>query len=517
MKTIAIDPVTRIEGHLKIEVVVDGGVVKEARSSGTLFRGFEIFLRGRDPRDAARMTQRVCGVCPVAHATASALALDEAWGLSGKIPPNGRILRNMIFGSNYLQSHILHFYALSALDYVDVAALDELDPERPELRAVRRFLERSELGPFVPRYKAEYRLSKEANRSAVAHYVRALEVRRICHEMIAIFGGRMPLQMATCVGGVFSTPTDDKIAAFLAKLAKVRDFVKNEYVPDVLAVARAYPEHFELGRSGSNFLSYGAFDQAPAVGPVSERRRFFPAGVVRGGRLGAVDISQIAEHVTSSYFSADCAGPPAEGRTEPEPGKPGAYSFLKAPRYDGEPFEVGPLARTVVGYLAGAKPVKEAVDGLLAEAGLSFDRFGGTLGRHASRALEATLLVDELAKWAMQLVPGEPACVEGLPPKEAKGVGLTDAPRGALGHWLDISEGRIRNYQLVVPTTWNASPRDANGRPGPIEQALVGAPVGDESNPVEVVRIVRSFDPCLACAVHVVGLRRDRVQVIGIA
>jgi len=509
MKTITIDPVTRIEGHLKIEVVVDGGVVKEARSSGTLFRGFEIFLRGRDPRDAARMTQRVCGVCPVAHATASALALDEAFGLSSKVPPNGRILRNMILGSNFLQSHILHFYALSALDYVDVAALDEAGPDEAELRAVRRFLERGQLGPFVPRYKTEFRLPKHVNRAAIAHYVKALEIRRICHEMIAIFGGRMPLQMATFVGGVLSTPTDDGIAAFLAKLARVRDFVKNAYLPDILAVAKAYPEHFELGRSGSNFLAYGAFDQAPACGPVSERKRFFPAGAVRNGVLSRVDVSAITEDVARSFFTDDCAAAPGEGKTEPAVAKEGAYSFLKAPRYGKEPFEVGPLARTMVAYLAGAKPQKETVDGVLAEAGLRLENFGGTLGRHASRAIEAALLTDALERWAMELVPGEPACAEGPPPKEARGVGLTDAPRGALGHWLEVGEGKIKNYQLVVPTTWNASPRDAAGRPGPIESALVGAPVRDEANPTEVVRIVRSFDPCLACAVHVVGVRRD--------
>jgi len=514
MKTITIDPVTRIEGHLKIEAVVDGGVVKEARSSGTLFRGFEIFLRGRDPRDAARMTQRVCGVCPVGHATASALALDDAFGVADAVPDNGRIVRNLVLGSNFLQSHILHFYALAALDYVDVAAIDEAGPDEPALRQVKRFLDRGELGPFVPRHEGDFRLPAAANRGAVAHYVKALEMRRLAHEMLAIWGGRMPLQVTTVVGGVQCAPTDDKIAAFLAKLDRIRDFIRNAYLPDVLAVAGAYPDHFDFGRGVDAFLAYGCFDGVASSGPPSERRRFLPPGVIRSGRLEAVDASKIAEHVRHSWFAEDCAAAPAEGRTEPAVGKEGAYSWLKSPRYDGAPHEVGPMARTLVAYHAGAEPIKGAVDGLLAQAGLTVGKFGGVLGRHAARALEAALVADAMKGWALGLKPGEPVCAESTVPAEARGVGLTEAPRGALGHWLDVADGRIRNYQLVVPTTWNASPRDADGVPGPIEQALVGTPVRDDENPVEIVRVVRSFDPCLACAVHIVRFRRGEGRTV---
>jgi len=507
MKKIVIDPVTRIEGHLKVEVTVDGGVVKEARSSGTLFRGFEVFLRGRDPRDAARITQRVCGVCPTSHATASALALDDAFGVAGKVPGNGRILRNLILGMNFLQSHILHFYTLSALDFVDVAALDDAGPDEPDLRAVKRFLARGELGPFVPRYEGDFRLPKDANRGAIAHYLEALKVRRLCHEMGAVFGGRMPLQVATCAGGVFSKLTDDMIVEFGAKLAKISDFIDNAYIPDILAVARAYPDHFEAGRGVDAFLAWGGMDAGPATGPVGQRKRFLPPGVVSGGSLEKADASKVTEQVRHSFFSESCAAAPADGRTEPEVGKDGAYSWLKSPRYDGAPHEVGPMARTIIAYLAGAEPQKSAVDGLLAAAGLSLDKFGGTLGRHAARALETKLVADAMKGWLQELTPGEPVCADCDVPVEGRGAGLTEAPRGALGHWIDIADKKVRNYQLVVPTTWNASPRDADGTPGPVEQALVGVPVKDEENPADVVRVVRSFDPCLACAVHLVRFR----------
>jgi len=500
MSKIVIDPVTRIEGHLKIEVTVDGGEVKEARSSGTLFRGFEIFLRGRHPLDAQRITQRVCGVCPTAHATASSRALDDALGVKDAIPENGRLLRNLIFGCNYIQSHVLHFYHLAALDFVDVASAADYAGEDLDLAAVRDFIGRGALGPFVPRDESDFRLPKEENQRLAAHYVQALRVRRLAHEMQAIWSGKMPHSVGIVPGGVTTPPTMDRIANFLGKLQSVREFIEDRYIPDILAVAKAYPDYFEIGTGCGKYLSYGGLDAGNGgmhlVGGTTDAS-LAPADV---------DAGRIAESVASSWFQGETRHP-SEGRTEPNVKKEGAHSFIKSPRYGGATHEVGPLSRTLVAYARGAEPVKSLVDGTLSALGAEPKALFSTLGRHAARALETKIVADAMVGWLTALAPGEPHCAESAIPKEGTGYGLTEAPRGALGHWIRIEDGRIAHYQLVVPTSWNASPRDEGGQPGPIEQALTGTKIKDEGNPIEIVRIVRSFDPCLACAVHAVSPR----------
>jgi hydrogenase large subunit len=504
---ITIDPVTRIEGHLKIEAVVDNGEIKEARSSGTLFRGWELILRGRDPRDAQRITQRICGVCPAIHGTAAALNLDSAFGVDDKIPDNGRIIRNLILGSNYLQSHILHFYHLTALDYVDVTAVAGYEGSDPALNSVKRFIERGELAPFVPRYEGDYRLSPEVNRQAVAHYVQALDMRRKAHEMLAIWGGKMPHDVGIVAGGATEVPTVDKIAAYLWRLNEIRDFIDTVYIPDVLAVAGVYKDHFEVGRGCGNYLAYGVFDLESQQPDLIKRKRFLPSGTISAAdlKVGQVDAAKINEQVRHSWYADSSSGRhPSQGETSPQLGKTGAYSWLKSPRYDGKVYEVGPLSRMVIAYVQGDEKVKALVDGALTALGAPVTALFSALGRHAARALEAKLVADALADWVLQLKPGEPVYAEYELPDEAEGMGLADGPRGALGHWITIKDGKIANYQCVVPTTWNASPRDDRDQPGPIEQALQGVKVKDESNPFEVVRVVRSFDPCLACAVHLV-------------
>jgi len=507
-KAITIDPITRIEGHMKVEAIVDGGVVKEARCCGTMFRGFERILPGRHPLDAVRLTQRVCGVCPTAHATASAFSLDEALGLSEKIPPNGRIVRNLILGSNFLQSHILHFFTLAALDYVDVAALADYAGDESDMRAVRAFIDRGELGPFFPRYEGDYRCGKDQNVALVRNYLKALHIRRTTHEMLCIFGGKMPHNVGIVPGGVTEQVTADKVAAFAGKLVEIEDFVENIYIPSVLAVAGVYGDYFDIGAGCKRYLSYGVFDlDGERTDPVS-RNRFLPAGSLDAdGKLSPVDVRRIAEDVKHSRYDDTCAAPPAEGQTRPDPHKQGAYSWIKAPRYDGAPAEVGPLARVMVAYAGGHPMVKGEVDAVLAAAKLPAEKIPSVLGRHLARALESKWICRAMSDWLGELRPGEPAALPLEIPDEGEGAGLTGAPRGALGHWIRIKDGKIERYQLVVPTTWNAGPRDAGETPGPIEQALLGAPVKDAENPFEVVRIVRSFDPCLACAVHVLTAR----------
>ncbi len=506
MSKIIVDPVTRIEGHYKVEVVTENGVVKEAHSSGMMFRGLEIILRGRDPRDAQMYTQRICGVCPTSHSIAATLNLDSAFGLADKIPDNGRIIRNLILGAAHVSDHILHFYHLAALDYVDVTKVLKYDGNDPALNSVKEFAKRGELAPFVPRYEGDYRLSDKVNIDALAHYVQALEMRRKGQEMLVIFGGKMPHNMAVIPGGVTATVTVDKIAAFLWMLNELRDFVDNVYIPDVLAVAEAYSDYFEIGAGCGNLLSYGSFDLEGNNPDYTKRKRLMRQGTVSTDlKLGSLDTNKIMEYVKHSWYADSSTGKhPSKGMTEPQLGKKGAYSWVKSPRYDGKVHEVGPLARVAVTYASGEPTVKKLVDSVLARFKASPKALFSVLGRHAARALYTKFLADSMPGWLLQLKPGEPAYIDYTIPDEAFGMGLVDGARGALGHWIEIKDKKIANYQCVVPSTWNMSPKDDNEQPGPVEQALIGTKIKDESNPFEIGRIIRSFDPCLACAIHLI-------------
>ncbi len=504
MSRITIDPVTRIEGHLRVTVECSDGRVSEARCSGTMARGLEVIFRNRDPRDIPILAQRICGVCPQAHATASALAMDDAFGVKDRVPPNGRLLRAVMLGANFLQSHVLHFYHLAALDYVDVTAVADYRGNDADLAAVRDFIDRGVLAPFVPRCEGDYRLSKDENVAGVQHYVSALQVRKNCHELLALFGGKMPHQCTVNVGGVTTQVTRDKVAAALSYAREIEDFVRRVYLADILMLAKAYPDYLEIGRGCSRFLSYGAFQD----------EGLFVAGKfdAEKDQLCPLDPDKITEDVLHSYYADECGGlRPSVGRTEPQPGKEGAYSWVKAPRYDGEPCEVGPLARVAVGLKAGSKRISDAAQSFCRQAGIEPSALNSTLGRHAARAVEASIIVRRLQDWILELQPEEPCVIAVQVPEAGSGRGLTEAPRGALGHWVSIEGGKVANYQAVVPTTWNGSPRDSGGVPGPIEQAIQGSPVNDPDNPFEVVRTIRSFDPCLACAVHVANRKGSRL------
>ncbi len=513
MSKIVIDPLTRIEGHLKIEVEIENGVVANAKSCGMLFRGMEVLLRGRDPFDAQFIVQRICGVCPTAHAMAAALNLDAAFGIADQIPENGRIIRNLIQGANYIQSHILHFYHLAALDYVDVSKVAGYNGKDPGLNSVKTFIARNQnpadtaaLAPFFPRTEGDYRLDEESNIAATSHYLDALKIRKLAHEMSAIFSGKMPHNVAIVPGGVTEVPTVDKITNFLWKLNTIREFINNTYLPDLIMIAEAYPDYFEVGKGCGNLLSYGAFDLECKEKDLARRNRLFKQGIVSLPDLSlkALDPLKISEQVTYSRYKDSKALYPLQGVTETHPEKEGAYSWIKAPRYDGKVYEVGPLARIMVNYLSGDAGVKQMVDSTLSECGRGVTDLFSVLGRHVTRALDCKVVADAMADWLLELKPGEPVCIEFQNPEEGEGMGLWEAPRGALGHWLTVKNSRIANYQCVVPTTWNASPRDENNQPGSMEQAIIGTRIRDESNPAEIGRIVRSYDPCLACAIHMI-------------
>jgi hydrogenase large subunit len=491
--TIKLDPITRIEGHLSVETVVDGGVVKEAHVAGTLFRGFESIIQGHSPLDVIQFAQRFCGVCPTAHAIASAQALDSAFGI---VPTeNGRVIRNLVGGANWIQSHLLHFYTLSVLDYFP-------GPYSP---------------PFVPRFEGDYRLPKALNEEFLSHYIQALSMRLKAHELSAVFSGKMPHSASIVPGGVTINPTVDKVTTFLWRLRELRDFIDKTYLPDVIAIARVYQDGLSLGRGPDRLFTYGSYDLT-AETDVTKRKRLLHMGRLVDGKLENIDLTRITEEVRHSWYTDSGPQPPSLGRTVPIPGKPGAYSWIKAPRYDGQVYEVGPTARVLCTALSGESPAMTAVtDKVLSELRADTTVLRSTLGRHLARAIETKFVADAMSDWIMQFKLGEPVCADFKLPERASGMGLWCAPRGALGHWLDIEAGKVSRYQAIVPTTWNCSPRDDRDQPGPLEQALEGTPVKDTNNPIEVLRVVHSYDPCVACAIHVVdahGNERMRFRAV---
>lgn len=452
------DPVTRIEGHMKVEVTIGkvGGInqITAARCTGTLFRGFENILVGRDPKDATILTQRICGVCPVSHGMASTLALDAAAGT--KPPANARILRNLVLGSNYIQSHILHFYLLAALDYV----------RGPNST------------PWTPAWDVDIRSGAE---TVAANLPKAVEARRRAHEMGAVFGGKLPDPHAFIPGGFTAVPTASRINKFRSKLTWLKNFIQNTYIPDVEMVSSLYSDFHQIGEGCGNLLAYGVFDLNNAG-----TSKLLKRGLVKStapGTVKSVAVNSITESVAYSWYENASDAKPAAGATTPLYPKSNAYSWLKAPRYGGKPYETGPLARMWVNgdYHSGIS----------------------VMDRHLARAQETLKIARAMDGWLDELTAGSPVYSTYKTPASGSGVGLTEAARGALGHWITISGGKISNYQVITPTCWNASPKDTNGVMGPMEQALVGTPIEQPDQPIEALRVIHSFDPCLACAVHV--------------
>jgi [NiFe] hydrogenase large subunit/hydrogenase large subunit len=568
MTHVVVDPVTRIEGHLRIEAEVDGGTVKDAWSSSTMFRGVELILKGRDPRDAWAFTQRICGVCTTVHAIASIRAVENAVGAVP--PPNARLLRNLIIGSQCVQDHVIHFYHLHALDWVDIVSALSADPAKTSALAqsisdwplssakyfasvrdrVKGFVERGQLGPFANAYWGHpaYALPPEANLMAVAHYLEALDWQRDVIKMHAILGGKNPHLQSFLVGGM-ATPIDPdrqasinagSIAELKGLAAKARDFVAKVYIPDLLAVASFYKNWAGYGGGVGNYLVYGEYPEDDAAKPAL----YLPQGIIRKRDLSKIepfDPAKITEHVKHSWYeyaAGDDQGlHPFKGETRPRytgPTPPyerldtaAKYSWLKSPRYDGEPMEVGPLSRMLVAFGSGHPRVKEIVSAVLKTLGVGPEALFSTLGRVAARGIETQVLSEKMGDWIDQLAANmarrelrihdnskwEPSSW----PKDCTGAGFHEAPRGALGHWVHIVNGAIANYQCIVPSTWNAGPRDAHGRRGPYEEALLGTPVADPAKPIEILRTVHSFDPCMACGVHVVDASRRKLAEVRVA
>jgi len=563
---LTIDPVTRIEGHLRIDVEVDAGAVQKAWASCTMFRGIEKILLGRDPREAWLFTQRFCGVCTTVHALASVRAVEDALQL--EIPLNAQYIRNIIQIAHALHDHIVHFYHLSALDWVDVTTIPKADPVKTAALAsslsewptnsaanfrkvqekIGGLLSSGQLGIFSHGYWGHpaMKLPPEVNLMAVAHYLEALEYQRYANQIVAMLGGKTPHIQNLAVGGVanainlnsLATLNADRIYSMKPLFDKVVSFVQNVYFPDVMAVASFYPEWFGYGAGVTNYMS------VPDL-PLDTRSTKFalPGGVIFDGDLstyrpitGARDEMfrrGVTEDNTHAWYKGSGGVHPFQGTTEPEftDWQPdGKYTWVKSPRFEGRPIQVGPLANVLCGLAAGdplmTKWGTRALDSVssLARVKATPSMLHSTLGRHAARAIRAAvlselavdhwqLLFDNVVSRGDQDIFNQPV----FPSGPIEGVGIHEAPRGTLSHWVVVNNGRIENYQAVVPTTWNAAPRDEKGVSGPYEASLLQNPVLNPELPLEVIRTVHSFDPCMACACHVFdpsGKNVSKVKVL---
>ena len=577
-QTIVVDPVTRIEGHLRSEAEFDGAVITQASSSGTMVRGIEIILQGRDPRDAWAFAQRICGVCTLVHGIASVRAVENA--LQYEIPANAQLIRNLMIGTQFVHDHVMHFYHLHALDWVDVVSALKADPKATSALAqsistyarsspgyfsdvqarVRKLVESGQLGIFANAYWGNplYKLPPEANLMAVAHYLDALAWQRQVVQLQTIFGGKNP-HPNVLVGGtpsaisVHAGAGTGSTAVNVVGLQKVagiidqmREFVDQVYVPDVLAIASFYKDWFKTGygEGTGNFLTYGDF---PAGGSQDPKTFMVPRGAILNRDLShiqevdltaAADIQEFVAHSWYDYAGGKNLGlHPYQGETRLNYSGPAppyqhldtsaSYSWLKSPRWKGHAMETGPLARVLMLYASGHEPTRDLANKALAQLNLPLEALFSTMGRTAARALECKIFADAMPQWYESLMANiaagdvstfnsklwEPATW----PRRSQGVGFVEAPRGSLAHWIVIEDGKISNYQAVVPTTWNAGPRDAAGTEGPYEAALKGHHLLDPKQPLEILRTIHSFDPCLACAVHVIDpdgeeLIRVRVQ-----
>lgn len=499
-----IGPVTRLEGHLSIHTNIENNIITDAKCVGEMFRGFEVILRGRSPLDAQQITQRICGVCPYAHAIASSYAQENAYNL--QVPANGRILHNLIQGANHLYDYLLHFYQLSALDFVDITAVLKYSGQDRELVTVREWV-KAELAsgkkypaaPFLPRLSGNYISDTDLNLGALKHYFEAMEIQKKANRASAIFGGKFPHATAIFPGGCTQNATIDNIVAYQSLISEVRDFYHKKYIPDLVAVAQAYPEYWNIGSSKGGFLSFGLLPRGPEL----DSKRLFASGVMLDGQVAPVDFAAITEDVKYSRYSSRSGLQVRDGELTPDPKKSSAYSWVKAPRYNGNVVEVGPAARVLVDYMQNNnQDVKALVNTFVGKVGIKPGQLNSVLGRHLCRAVSGVVIADFLLEECERLEHGGTTIADYEVPESGEGFGATEASRGALLHYVKVENHKVAKYECVVPTTWNCSPMDDQGKKGAMESALIGTKVENPKEQIEANRIIHSFDPCLACAVH---------------
>lgn len=461
MQTITISPVTRANMVASVTVMVEGGRVIGASNEGTNFRGFEKIMEGRDPRDAPYLTQRICGICSSAHGLAACRALETMAG--AETPPNAILTRNLILGLDTIQNHLRHFFVLGLWDWVSPP------PQHP----------------FQGGYAGGFRFSPEVTRQFREHYWLAVDASRLAHETLTLLGGKTPHNHGIIPGGVSLAPRDEVMEELAPRIGKLHSFIEDVYLPDVMLLKETYPEYLKIGSRSHSYLSYGFFQKTGGSGEY-----FSPPGVALEGKREVPDLLEIDESHAYAWYRGR-GGPPRRGETVPDPEKEGAYSWIKAPRYRGIPCEGGPLARQ---KLSAEQPSGN----------------NGVMHRIMARALESFKIAGLLKRWCEEIRPGEPASVPLELPLSGTGIGVTDAMRGPLAHWVRLKAGRIHTYQIITPSAWNFSPKDEPGRPGPVEESLLDTPVENIEEPVEIGRVIRSFDPCYACASHVIDLARGR-------
>jgi len=549
-KRITIDPITRIEGHLRVDVEVENNAVSDAWASCTMWRGIERILQGRDPREAWLFTQRFCGVCTTVHALASVRAVEDALKL--EIPVNAQYIRNLILINHGLHDHTVHFYHLSALDWVDVLEIPKADPaktsalaesispwtgnSRNQMKAaqdkVKRVAASGQLGIFTNGYwgHPQMRLDPNVNLLAFSHYLQALEYQRKANQVVGMLGGKTPHIQNLTVGGVSNAINLDSQATLgMERLESIRvlmdevtSFVQQVYFVDACAIAAFYPDWLRIGGGVRNYMAVPDLPMDAAATTFD-----LPGGYILDGNLASVKPFQraadqtfrdgVTEDVTHAYYEGRKPLHPWRGETVPQVTEwegDKKYSWVKAPRFQGKPMQVGPLARVLIGYAQGhpltRKWTDKALDTVSAVSGrkATIHDMQSTMGRHLARAIRAAML-SELAMRHWQflvdnIARGDTAIHNNplFPSGEIEGVGTHEAPRGTLSHWVVVDGGKIRNYQAVVPSTWNASPRDNAGTPGPYEASLLRNPIADPEKPLEVIRTIHSFDPCMACACH---------------
>ena len=564
-KRVVVDPITRIEGHLRVEVVLDeNNVIKDAYSSSTLFRGIEIILKGRDPRDAGFMTQRICGVCTYSHYRAGIAAVENALGI--KPPLNAELVRTLLNMALFYHDHIVHFYQLHGLDWIDIISALKADPKKAsdlafkyvpkgyepiatgadELaevqKRVKAFAARGDLGPFKNGYWGHptMRFTPEQNLIALSHYLKTLEMQRIAAQMMAIFGGKNPHPQSLTVGGVtciMDLQDPARLAEYMTKFKELADYTNRAYYADIVMAAEAYGKEPSVTQKNNlgNYITYKTMQTG------ANSWLFDACGYIKDFDLGKfyeIDESKIEEDVTHSWYKDTGFLQPYNGKTIPDytgyvdgesingegkvvPTKvvnpEGKYSWIKSPRYDKTPMEVGPLACMAVNYAKGNEKVRKVVDEFLAQTGLPAEALFTTLGRTAARMLQTKTIADYGIEAFNNLVENLKVDQSTVAPyvidknKEYKGRYIGDVPRGMLSHWCRIKDGKIENWQAVVPSTWNAGPMDGNGKKGAYEANLIGMKLQDPTKPLEIIRNIHSYDPCIACAVHVMDVKGKKL------
>ncbi len=524
-----IDPITRIEGHLRVEMEVEDGVVSDAWVSGGCFRGMELVVRDRTPEDAAQIVQRICGVCPVSHAHASTLAAEKAYGIT--ISNNARIIRNLIEGAQFLHSHILWFYNLAALDYVNPLNGLTADPadaadlataagtsQHTDFKALKerltKFAENKQLSIFSGNWfdsenGSGYKLPPALDLLLTSHYLEALSMQAKSSEIAGLLGGKMPHVMTITPGGTTFYPTEEKLDDLWAMVNEVYNWVAGTMVQDTIALVPYYKEALSFGKGCGRYLAWGVFED-----PTFEmNKRYLPAGILGDGlKLSDVDESKISEYVGHSWYEGDSDLNPRQGETKPkytDYNVNDRYTWSKAPSYDGKCYEAGGFSRLLVAYSRNVPFVVQQIDGLLETLGVpgKLEVLQSTLGRTGARQIETLYVATLMKQWTKELIEaikgGDSEYFRPATNKTGQGTGFWEAPRGALYHTEKVTNGKIDDYQIIIPTTWNIAPHDRSGEPGPMEQALIGNPVTDIEKPINALRTVHSFDPCTACAVHI--------------